>query len=132
MGYSGNPYSTPYDKGRLMSEKKYEPSRAEMLASLVIGQGEQSYAGATVQRSHRFPMHLFIQIENLAKHADVPMSLIINELIACGLDALRKELPEDVSLKIAQVTKNQMQRPSVTERVDSEEYRARRKRKPRK
>jgi hypothetical protein len=108
----------------MTSEAEYRPSKAEMLASLVVGTGSQSHAMATVQRSHRFPLHLFVQIENLAKHANVPVSLIINELIDCGLDALKRELPEDVAQQVARVTQDQTERPTITERFDSEKYRA--------
>lgn len=108
-----------------MSDERYEPTKAEMLAALVTRQGQHSYAMATVQRSHRFPMHVFVQIENLAKHADVPVSVVINELLDCGLEALLKELPEDVAQKVFTVTKDQMERPTKTERFDSKEYRGR-------
>jgi hypothetical protein len=106
-----------------MSDERYEPSKAEMLAALVTRQGQLGYATATVQRSHRFPVHLFVQLENLAKHADVPLSVIINELLECGLDALLKELPEDVAQKVYTVTKDQMERPTKSERFDSKVYR---------
>jgi hypothetical protein len=113
-----------------MPNRKDEPTKAEMLAALVTGHGEQSHAMATVQRSHRFPLHLFIQMENLAKHADVPVSLIINELIECGLDALRQELPEEVSQSVFRITRDQMDRPGAREeRFDSKQYRSRAKRK---
>jgi hypothetical protein len=107
-----------------MSNKEYEPSKVEMLASLVIGSGKQSHVMETVQRSHRFPLFLFLQIENLAKHAKVPASVIINELIDCGLEALRQELPEDVARSITRITKDQTERPTIVERFDSTKRRS--------
>jgi predicted DNA-binding protein len=106
-----------------MTNEEGRPSKAEILASLITGNGNQSHAMATVQRSHRFPLHLFVQMENLAKHANVPVSLIINELIECGLDALKQELPEEVAQKVSRITKDQTERPTITERFDSEKYR---------
>lgn len=111
--------------------QEYRPSKVEMLASLVSGTANQSHTMATVQRSHRFPVYLFDQIENLAKHGNVPVSLIINELIECGLEALKQELPEDVLQRIVLVTDAQMKRPTITEKFDSNEYRAAKKGKSR-
>ena len=54
----------------------------------------------------------------------VPVSLIINELIECGLDAVKQELPEDVAVEVSQVTKDQFDRPSVTEKVEVKAGRA--------
>ncbi len=101
-----------------MTDKQYEPSKAEMLASLVTGNASYSHVMASVQRSHRFPLFLFVQMENMAKLGGVPVSLIINELIECGLDAVRKELPEDVTRQVSLVTKDQTERPTVTDRVE--------------
>lgn len=114
-----------------MADNNFEPTKAEMLAALVTGNASQSHTMATVQRSHRFPLHLFVQMENMAKHADVPVSLVINELIECGFEALIKELPDDVRQKIFTVTKDQMERPSVIERFDSKKHKAVKKRKAR-
>jgi len=79
---------------------------------------------ATVQRSHRFPLHLFVQIENMARMGGVPVSLIINELIECCLDAVKQELPEDVAQEVARATQEQIDRPTVTEKVEVKSGRA--------
>ncbi len=115
-----------------MTRSRKEPSKVEMLASLVTGQGEAAYTMASVQRSHRFPVHVFAQIENLAKMGGVPVSMIINELLDCGLDALMAELSEEEVAKVTRLTKEQLDRPTVTDRADSKEYKATRKRKSRK
>lgn len=83
-----------------------------------------SQSMATVQRSHRFPLHLFVQIENMARMGGVPVSLIINELIECGLEAVKQELPEEVAQEVSQVTKDQFDRPTVTEKVEVKTGRA--------
>lgn len=75
-------------------------------------------AGAAIQRSHRFPAHLFVQIENLARLGDVPVSLIINELIECGLEAVRQQLPADQVEQLTWMTKGQSQRPMVSDYVE--------------
>ncbi len=104
-----------------------EPSKAEMLASLVTGHGEAAYTMASVQRSHRFPLHVFAQIENLAKMGGVPVSMIINELLDCGLDALKAELSDEEIAKVTVLSKEQVNRPTVTDRADSKEYKVSRK-----
>ncbi len=76
-----------------MSDESNEPTKAQLLAGIVtqtMGMGSKM---ATVQRSHRFPLHIYTQIENLAQIGNVPVSVIINELLECGLEALGKELP---------------------------------------
>lgn len=54
----------------------------------------------------------------MAKLGGVPVSLIINELVECGLDAVRQELPEDVAQQVSLVTKDQTERPTVTDRIE--------------
>lgn len=101
-----------------MQNEQYEPTKAEFLAGLITGSASMSSHMATVQRSHRFPLHLFMQIENMARLGGVPVSLIINQLLEVGLDAVWKELPEDVAQKIVTVTKEQAERKTVTESVE--------------
>lgn len=79
-----------------MSDDNYQPTKAEFLAGLVTGSMSMESKMASVQRSHRFPLHIYIQIENLAQIGNVPVSVIINELLECGLEALSKELPPEV------------------------------------
>lgn len=112
-----------------MSTKKKMPSNAEILASLVTGHSEIAYAMASVQRSHRFPVHVFAQIENLAKMGGVPVSMIINQLLDCGLDALKAELSSEEIAEITLISEEQQGWASVTDRADSKKYRASRKRK---
>ncbi len=107
-----------------MTKNKYELKKVKMLASLIMGSGEQGYTFATVQRSHRFPLHLFVQMENLATHAKVPVSVIINELIECGLDELKAELPEELAQKISRYTKEQSEKANSNDSFDSEKHRA--------
>ena len=114
-----------------MSDDQYIPSKAEFLAGLVTGSASMSQSMATVQRSHRFPVHLFVQIENMARMGGVPVSLIINELIECGLEAVKEELPEEVAREVAKVTKDQVDRqPTVTEKVEVKAGRVTRKSNP--
>ena len=101
-----------------MSDEYYKPSKAELLANLVTGNGSMSQAGAAVQRSHRFPLHIFIQIENMAKMAGVPVSVCINELLDCGLEAVRKKLPEEALGQLNYVEKGQFERPTKSIKVE--------------
>jgi len=100
-------------------QSSYQPTAAEHLASLVTGNAESAYIGAAVQRSHRFPLQLFIQIENLAQMGGIPISMVINELIEAGLEAVRQKLPEEVLTKIGIATNEQLQRKTVTDSVTS-------------
>jgi hypothetical protein len=94
-----------------MSEERYEPTKAEILAGIVTGNAHFEQVGGAVQRSHRFPLHIFAQIENLARMADSSVSVIINQLLECGLEAVRKELPDDVAEQVSRVSREQMDRP---------------------
>ncbi len=102
-----------------MTGEQYIPTNTEFLVNLLTGDAQQSYVGATVQRSHRFPAHLFFQIENMARIGDVPVSLIINQIIECGLDAVMSQLPEDVANQIRQISPEQLERPMVTDRIEA-------------
>lgn len=97
-----------------MTDLRNEPTKAEQLAAVLTGRGETAYTMAAVQRSHRFPLHIFAQIENMAKMAGSPVSLIINELLECGLESVKKELPADVAREVAIYTSEQVSRPTVT------------------
>lgn len=94
-----------------MTEERYEPTKAELLAGLVAGNANFEQHGAAVQRSHRFPMWIFSQIENMARMADTSVSVIVNQLLECGLEAVKKELPEDVARQISCMSKEQIERP---------------------
>ena len=112
-----------------MTRSRKDPSKIEMLASLVTGHGESTYVMASVQRSHRFPVNVFAQIENLAKMGGVPVSMIINELLDCGLDALKAELSDEEIAKVTLLSNEQVYRPTVTDRANSKEYKVSLKRK---
>ncbi len=101
-----------------MTIDKEEPTKAEMLAGLVTRTASTKHVLATVQRSHRFPVHIFTKIENLARIGGVPVSLIINELLECGLEALDKALPKEVEEQIKMVHEDQMDRVLVTDVYD--------------
>jgi hypothetical protein len=101
-----------------MSNSEYVPSEAEILASIVSGHGSHSYLGGAVQRSHRFPLHLFTQIENMARVAGVPVSAIINQLIECGLEAVKPKLPENILKQLTISSTKQIKRPIKTVHVE--------------
>lgn len=101
-----------------MSDDQYVPSKAEFLADLLTGNASFGSVSASVQRSHRFPLHLFVQIENMARMGGVPVSLIINQLLECGLDAVLHELPEEIASQVSKCTKDQFDVPTVTDRVE--------------
>ena len=79
-----------------MSEQGELPSKAEMFAGLITGHAKFQGNAPTIQRSHRFPVFFFTQIENLARVGGVPISLVINQLIECGLEAIKQELPAEL------------------------------------
>ncbi|RFC35667.1 MAG: hypothetical protein DID92_2727744051 [Candidatus Nitrotoga sp. SPKER] len=101
-----------------MTNEQDYPSKAEMLAELVIGNTDLMDTGATVQRSHRFPLHIFVQIENMANMAKVPVSVIVNQLLDCGLDAVSKELPKDIVKQLIAVSKDQMERSTKSMKIE--------------
>ncbi|MGC2456696.1 MAG: hypothetical protein WA435_01715 [Gallionellaceae bacterium] len=101
-----------------MAAEKYEPTKPELFARLVMGHLNMFEGAATVQRSHRFPVYYFNQIENLGHIARVPISVIINQLIDCGLEAVKKELPKDVVEQLNLVSKAQSERPTKSVKVE--------------
>lgn len=102
-----------------MNTKNTTPQKAKMLASLVEGTANSSSAMATVQRSHRFPLHILTQIENMAKIANVPVSMIINELLECGLESVKSELSEGVRKQVTIITPAQLDRPTKSTLTES-------------
>jgi hypothetical protein len=88
--------------------KHPEPTKAQHLAGIVSGTANTSTTMATVQRSHRFPLHIFVIIENLAKKADCSVSAMINQLLEVGMESLLKELPEEIGQEIHHVTQEQI------------------------
>lgn len=79
-----------------MNNKRLEPTAAQMIAGLARGTAQYEEMEMKVQRSHRFPVGLFLQIENLASVSRVPVSMIINLLIESGLEAVKKEISPDL------------------------------------
>jgi len=102
-----------------MADENYKPSKLEMLAALVTGNASYRHIMASVQRSHRFPLHLFSQIENMAQMGGIPASVVINELLECGLEALKRELSPDELKQVTIMSNEQVRRPTVTDRVDA-------------
>ncbi|PTQ78878.1 hypothetical protein C8R26_101194 [Nitrosomonas oligotropha] len=100
-----------------MSIRDDLPNKAEFLAQLITGDAGMEGRTVSVQRSHRFPLHIYTQIENLARIGKMPASVVINELLECGLEALIKELPPEV-VKQARFTKEeQINRPLVSVKI---------------
>jgi hypothetical protein len=95
---------------------QYEPTKAEILAGVVSGTANTSTSMATVQRSHRFPLHIFVVVENLAKKADCSVSAMINQLLEVGMEALLKELPQEVAKEVHHVTQEQVDKANSSVR----------------
>lgn len=100
-----------------MSDKSYRPTSAEVLAGMIERTASVRSNFASVQRSHRFPVHLFLKIENMAAKAGVPISTIINQLLEAGIEAVFQKLDEDVINQISTVTPEQRER---LEKLDSD------------
>ena len=78
------------------------------MAGVIAGNANTSMNMASVQRSHRFPLHVFVVIENLAKKADCSVSAMINQLLDVGIESLLKELPLEIAQEVKQVTQEQL------------------------
>lgn len=102
-----------------MSDERYEPTKAEFLAGLITGNASMESSMATVQRSHRFPLHLFWQIENMARMGGVPVSVIINQLLECGIDAVMDELSEEQQTRVRLITPEQLDCPTEVDSADT-------------
>ncbi len=100
-----------------MSTQNELPNKAEFMAQLITGEAGMESRTSSVQRSHRFPLVIYTQIENLAQIAKVPISVIINQLLECGLEALTKELPPEVAKQVKIIKEEQLNRPLITETV---------------
>lgn len=101
-----------------MPEHDDLPSKAEMFARVISGHANYGMASATVQRSHRFPVFFFTQIENLARIGGVPVALVINEIIECGLEAVKKELPKEIAEEMHFVSPAQSNRLTKSVRLE--------------
>ena len=84
--------------------RKDDPTKAEHLANILTGNGNTTMFGASVQRSHRFPIQSFIVIENMAKLANCSVAAMINEIIEVGIEALCAELTPEISQQINRAT----------------------------
>lgn len=102
-----------------MTKADNKPTEAEILASLIKRNASINMFSASVQRSHRFPLHIFTQIENMARMADVSVSTIINQLLAAGLEVVHENLSEDEIEEIRFISKEQLDRPFKQLKVDS-------------
>ncbi|HPV45206.1 MAG TPA: hypothetical protein PK056_06800 [Methylotenera sp.] len=89
-------------------KNRNEPSKAEHLANILSGNASTESVSATVQRSHRFPIHQFMLIENMAKMANCSVSAMINQVIEVGVDALYDHLPDDIRQQMHTVTQEQV------------------------
>ncbi|HEY9277628.1 MAG TPA: hypothetical protein VIO87_05430 [Methylotenera sp.] len=101
-----------------MSKDENYPSEAQLLASLIKRSGSIGMNMASVQRSHRFPLHIFVQIENMARMADVSVSTIINQLLSVGLESVKENLTEDEISQITLIKPEQIERPTKSLKVD--------------
>ena len=97
--------------GIVMSDQP-QITEAKMLARVLIGNAEMMVAGASVQRSHRFPTYVIARIENMAKMAGSSVSFMINRTLEAGLESVFKELPEDVRNELAIISDEQANRPT--------------------
>jgi hypothetical protein len=102
-----------------MSNAGNSVSEAQILASLIKRSGSMNSWGASVQRSHRFPLLIFTQIENMSRMANVSISMIINQLLEAGLESVHQHLTEDESNEIRQVSSEQVNRPLKQLKEDS-------------
>lgn len=101
-----------------MLDDPKEPPKAKFLAALIQGNASIGMHGATVQRSHRFPLRIFTQIENMARMGGVPVSLIINQVLECGLDAVLKELPVETANEVLLISAEQLNRPLISDSIE--------------
>ena len=90
------------------------PSKAEHLANILSGKGSTSYKAATVQRSHRFLLHQFVVIENMAKMADCSVAAMINQIIDVGIEALNEHLTPELAREMHKITQDKIDKLDKT------------------
>lgn len=91
-----------------MSVQGQNISEAQILASLIKRSGKAEKLSVTVQRSHRFPAHIFTKIENMARMSDVSVSMIINQLLEVGIESVYKNLTDEEMVQINNVSEEQL------------------------
>ena len=96
-----------------MEDQDY-PSKAEQLANVLAGNGSTGYRSATIQRSHRFLLHQFVLIENMAKLADCSVAAMINQVLDVGIEALGEHLTDELAQKIHRVSQEQIDKSTGT------------------
>ena len=84
------------------------PTKAQQLAAVLTGTASTGFSSATVQRSHRFPLHHFMWIENMARIADCSVAAMINQVVEVGIDALNEHLSPELIKEIRHVTQEQV------------------------
>ncbi|NJA89728.1 hypothetical protein HCX48_10915 [Rhodocyclus tenuis] len=99
-----------------MSIRQDQLSIADELAALISGNASMGYVGAAVQRSHRFPLHIISQIENMARKSNSPISLIINQLLECGIDAVLAKLSDEDAKEIKRISPEQLARATASDK----------------
>lgn len=100
-----------------MIQEQRDVTQAQVLASLIQRSGSIGMNTASIQRSHRFPLHIFIQIENMARMAELSVSTIINQLLEAGIEAVHLNLSEAEILETRMTTQEQIDRPMKTLKV---------------
>lgn len=89
-------------------EESELPSKVAQLAAVLTGNGSTGFRSATVQRSHRFFLHHFMWLENMARIADCSVAAMINQVVDVGIDALTEHLPPEVVEEIRNVPQEQV------------------------
>jgi hypothetical protein len=91
-----------------------DPTSAQILASIIKGGANFNSVNATVQRSHRFPLHVISCLENMAEMAGAPVSVLINQVLESGIEAVMKELPVEIRSELTRISQAQLDRPMKT------------------
>lgn len=93
---------------------EYIPSKAEHLANVLSGNASTAFRAETVQRSHRFLLHQFVVIENMAKMADCSVAAMINQVIDVGMEAIYEHLTPELATQMYTLTQNQIDKSGLT------------------
>lgn len=93
-----------------MKNPLVERTSAQQLAALVRGTAKTEWIGQSIQRSHRFPIHIFGQIENMAKMSNHSVSTVIDLLLEAGLESVKKELPPELIEQVQILSEEQVNR----------------------
>lgn len=102
--------------------EKFEPTSAQIAASLLARTGESVVRVVSKTISVRFPIHLLAQVDAMAKISGKSRSLMLFHIVESGVEEIRRASQEEINSKIdelAQVNVSEFLQDCDTKNLES-------------